>query len=150
MYLLDMPGATPMAVRSAVHRVIAERGQLDLVVVDYLQIMGSTYSDKEHLRIGEITKSLKQLAREFKVTVVLLSQLNRNIELRGGEPKLADLRDSGKIEEDSDIVILLWRADKEDALGNSTFLKVEKNRNGPLGRLDIKFNPSSFLFTERD
>jgi replicative DNA helicase len=150
MYLLDMPSASPMSIRSAVNRVMSENGPLDLVVVDYLQIMGGAYSQQEHLRIGEITKTLKQMAREFKITVVLLSQLNRNIELRGGEPKLADLRDSGKIEEDSDIVILLWRMDKPDASGNSTMMKVEKNRNGAIGKLAIRFNPPYFKFYEHE
>lgn len=150
MYLLDMPGASPLSIRSAVNRVMLQHGKVDLVVVDYLQIMGGAYSDKEHLRIGEITKTLKQMAREMNVAVVLLSQLNRQIEMRGGEPKLADLRDSGKIEEDSDIVIFLWKTEKPDTLGNVTKGKVEKNRNGPTGKLEgLAFHQPSFKFSER-
>lgn len=149
MYMLDMPGASPLSIRSAVNRVMMQEGKIDLVVVDYLQIMGGAYSDKEHLRIGEITKTLKQMAREMKVAVVLLSQLNRQIEMRGGEPKLADLRDSGKIEEDSDIVIFLWRMEKPDSLGNVTKGKVEKNRNGAIGPLQLAFHQPSFKFSER-
>lgn len=147
MYLLDMPSATPLSIRAAVNRVMIQT-PVDLVVIDYLQIMGGAYSDKEHLRIGEITKTLKQMAREFRISVVLLSQLNRNLELRGGEPKLADLRDSGKIEEDADIVILLWKTEKPDVFDNFTKVKVEKNRNGPIGHLPMQFDQSSFTFTE--
>lgn len=147
MYLLDMPSATPLSIRAAVNRVMIQI-PVDLVVIDYLQIMGGAYSDKEHLRIGEITKTLKQMAREFRISVVLLSQLNRQIEMRGGEPKLADLRDSGKIEEDADIVIFLWKTEKPDVFDNFTKVKVEKNRNGPVGYLPMQFDQSSFRFTD--
>ena len=96
-----------------------------------------------------MTSSLKAMAREFEVPILLLSQLNRNIEHRGGEPQLADLRESGRIEEDSDVVVLLWKVDKPDALGNVTKMKVAKNRQGPTGPVDVVFHQPSFKFTEK-
>jgi hypothetical protein len=96
-----------------------------------------------------MTSTLKMIAREFHVPVLLLSQLNRQIEYRGGEPHLSDLRESGRIEEDSDVVILLWKMESKDTLGNETKGKIEKNRQGPTGPIPITFHAPSFRFSER-
>lgn len=151
-YIFDAPTATVPMIRAQISRLNAVSGALSLVVVDYLQLLadaGTNPKDtKEHLRIGQITKSLKHLAREYDVPIILISQLNRNLEYRGGEPKLADLRESGRIEEDADLVLMLWELEEEDATGNNTRLKIAKNRQGPQGPLPIKFHKPSFKFTE--
>lgn len=148
-YIFDAPGATVSAIRAQMSRM-ASGGQLSLVVVDYLQLLNDvTDKDgKEHLRIGQITKSLKHLAREYDTPIILISQLNRNLEYRGGEPKLADLRESGRIEEDADLVLMLWETEQADAMGNVTRAKIAKNRQGPQEKLPIRFNKPSFKFVE--
>jgi replicative DNA helicase len=148
-YIFDAPGATVSAIRAQMSRM-ASTGQLSLVVVDYLQLLNDiTDKDgKEHLRIGQITKNLKHLAREYDTPIILISQLNRNLEYRGGEPKLADLRESGRIEEDADLVLMLWEIEQADAMGNVTRAKIAKNRQGPQEKLPIRFNKPSFKFVE--
>jgi replicative DNA helicase len=149
LHILNAPSATTTAVRSAISRMQMQSGPLSLVVIDYLQLLKDRTREEERLNIGAITSTLKMMAREFHVPVLLLSQLNRQIEYRGGEPHLSDLRESGRIEEDSDVVVLLWRMDKEDSLGNLVKGKIEKNRQGPTGELPISFNASSFRFSEK-
>ena len=150
-YIFDAPTATVPMIRAQVSRLNAS-GQLGLVVVDYLQLLADSQPNaknpQEHLRIGQITKSLKHLAREYDVPIILISQLNRNLEYRGGEPKLADLRESGRIEEDADLVLMLWELEEADAKGNATRLKIAKNRQGPQGQLPIYFNKPHFTFGE--
>ncbi len=89
--------------------------------------------------VAEITRSLKAIARELDVPVIALSQLSRQIESRGTEPMLSDLRDSGSIEQDADLVMFLWQKDKEDREQNLVRLKVAKHRNGPTGELALRF-----------
>jgi replicative DNA helicase len=150
-YIYDAPTATVAMIRAQMSRM-AVQGPLGLVVVDYLQLLadaGGTGKDqKEHLRIGQITKALKHLAREYDVPIILISQLNRNLEYRGGEPKLADLRESGRIEEDADLVLMLWEVEQADTVGNVTRLKIAKNRQGPTEPLPIRFNKPTFTFVE--
>lgn len=121
-------------------------GALDLIVVDYLQLLKDKMgrSGSEVLRISQITASMKALAREHDCPLILISQLNRNVEHRGGEPELHDLRDSGAIEQDSDIVVLMWRGDEDEAK-----IKIAKQRDGPRNvYLPIIFNGPSFSFFE--
>lgn len=150
-FIFDAPAATVPMIRAQISR-LSTRGPLSLVVVDYLQLLmdagANSKEAKEHLRIGQITKALKHLAREYDVPIILISQLNRNLEYRGGEPKLADLRESGRIEEDADLVLMLWEVETEDVTGNNTRLKIEKNRQGERGILPIKFHKPTFTFTE--
>jgi len=124
-------------VRSRARRLKAEHGRLDLIILDYLQLMstGGEYGSRA-LEIGAITGALKALAKELKVPVLLLSQLNRDQEKRGARPKLSDLRDSGSIEQDSDIVMFLYRAENSDE-PNVTELIVAKHRNGPVGTIKL-------------
>jgi len=121
-------------------------GKVELVVVDYLQLLTdkTTRNGSEVLRIAGITRALKQLAGEHDCPVILISQLNREVEHRGGEPELHDLRDSGAIEQDADLVLLMWN-DKED---DSKHIKVAKNRDGVTPELPIWFDGPSFTFTE--
>lgn len=148
-HVLNAPGATTMSIRSAISRLVMQNGALDLVVVDYLQLLKDSGRSEERLRIGEITATMKMLAREFNVPVLLLSQLNRNIEMRGGEPRLSDMLESGRIEADADVVIMLWETDKPDTTGNVTRMKIAKNRQGSTGPIPIAFHKPSFKFVER-
>lgn len=148
-YLLNAPAATTISIRSAVSRVTMQYGGLDLVVVDYLQLLKDSGKQEERLRIGEITANMKSMAREFNVPVILLSQLNRNIEMRGGEPRLSDMLESGRIEADADVVLMLWKTDKADILGYDTYMKVAKNRQGRIGKVDVVFNKSRFHFVDK-
>ena len=116
----------------------AERG-LDLVVIDYLQLLESKGNAENRVQeVAKITRSLKMIARELNVPVIALSQLSRQIETRGTEPMLSDLRESGAIEQDADLVLFLWRerTDKQDEVVR---LKIAKHRNGPTGEIDFYF-----------
>ncbi len=100
-------------------------------------------------QITEISHSLKQLAKEFDVPVLALSQLSRAVESRGGKPRLSDLRDSGSIEQDADVVMFIHREQNDDGAGKKqlTEILIEKHRNGPTGKVDLFFDgdKSSFL-----
>ena len=148
-YLLNAPSATTTRIRAAITRMQLKGVPPDLIVVDYLQLLKDAGRQEERLRIGEITSTMKAIAGEFSAPVIMLSQLNRNIEMRGGEPRLADLLESGRIEADADVVIMLWQTDKPDPLGNVTYAKIAKNRMGATGKLPIIFNKPQFRFAER-
>ena len=140
----DTPTITPAELRSRA-RYIAMNGGLDMVIVDYLQLMASDRATKDANRVievAEISRSLKQLARELDVPVIALSQLNRSSEHReDGEPRLSDLRDSGAIEQDADIVLMLWRPND-----SGVRLKVAKHRNGPIGQVDLMWRKETVEF----
>lgn len=125
-------------VRSRARRLKIERG-LNLLILDYLQLMSTAGDyDTRTLEIGAITSGLKALAKELKVPILLLSQLSRETEKRGTKPKLSDLRDSGSIEQDADIVLFMWRPDVPDpADPGVTDLIVAKHRNGPVGTIRL-------------
>ena len=128
----------------AKHQV--EKGPRGLVVLDYLQLMEvARKSDNRQQEVSEISRALKAVAREFKVPVLALSQLSRDVEKRGGskKPQLSDLRDSGAIEQDADMVIFLYREayyalEGENADPTSEVI-VAKNRNGPTGKVELIF-----------
>jgi replicative DNA helicase len=113
--------------------------------------MTDTFGGKlpEHLRLGMITKTLKGMAREYQIPVILISQLNRNSDQRGTlpEPRLSDIRESGRIEEDADLILFLWRTEP-DQWGHDTKLKIAKNRQGPTGEVPIRFSKPQFFFSE--
>lgn len=118
-----------------------QMGPVDLVVVDYLQLMQPGHVRNRNDEVAEISRALKVLARDLKVPVIALSQLNRQVEHRDkGKPRLADLRDSGAIEQDADAVIFIYRDDEGYALN------LAKNRNGPLWDLPVFFNKKSVRF----
>jgi replicative DNA helicase len=155
IWIDDSPAMTLLEVRSKARRLKAEY-DLGLIVVDYLQLMRSPdYRDNRVQEISDISRSLKALARELEVPVIALSQLSRASEQRGGErkPILSDLRDSGAIEQDADVVLFIHRPEmyqKEDADGRSlegvAELMVAKHRNGPTGSLDLHFEKSITRF----
>lgn len=125
---------------------------LGLIVVDYLQLMTPrTKSDSMVQQITEISRSLKGLARELSTPVLALSQLSRAVEQRPNQvPKLSDLRESGSIEQDADVVMMIYRPDrvKESAEKNIAELIIAKHRNGPIGKVPLYFNESSVSFTD--
>jgi replicative DNA helicase len=124
---------------------------IGLVIVDYLQLM-STSKDYDSMvnQVTEISRSLKALAKEFNVPVVALSQLSRAVEARGGKPRLSDLRDSGSIEQDADVVMFLHREKhEEDGFGSYDLdVLIEKHRNGPTGEVKLKFDAKKMSFTD--
>ena len=147
IFIDDTPGLTIMEMRSKARRLQAEGG-LDLIVIDYLQLMqgtsGRNSSDNRQQEVSEISRGLKALARELNVPVLALSQLSRSVEARQvKKPMLSDLRESGSLEQDADIVMFLYRDDyykgAEEAPTHITELIVAKHRNGPVGRVNLFF-----------
>jgi replicative DNA helicase len=152
MYIDDTPSISTMELRTKARRLQAEAG-LDLVIVDYLQLMQAATTSRDANRVqevSEISRGLKALARELNVPVIALSQLSRQPEMRTeNEPRLSDLRESGAIEQDADLVLFLYR-DKErsgdEADGEVIKLKLAKHRNGPTGDLQLWFKKSQTRF----
>jgi replicative DNA helicase len=154
LYIDDTPNITSMELRTKARRLQAESG-LDLVVVDYLQLMQATTTNRDANRVqevSEISRGLKALARELSVPVIALSQLSRQPEMRESkEPRLSDLRESGAIEQDADIVIFLYREkerapDDVDIDGEVINCKLAKHRNGPTGDTQLWFRKSQTRF----
>jgi replicative DNA helicase len=154
IFIDDQPGNNILKMRSVGRRLKNEKG-LGLIVVDYLQLMmpTGTYRNSDSMvnQVTEISRSLKNLARELDVPVLALSQLSRAVEQRGGKPKLSDLRDSGSIEQDADIVMFIHREDKakgteEAEKTNIAEILVEKHRNGATGKVELFFNEKKATF----
>jgi replicative DNA helicase len=154
IYIDDTPNITTMELRTKARRLQAETG-LDLVIVDYLQLMQSSTTTRDANRVqevSEISRGLKALARELKVPVIALSQLSRQPEMRESkEPRLSDLRESGSIEQDADLVMFLWRekergSDDQQTEGEVVKLKLSKHRNGPTGEIDLWFKKAQTRF----
>lgn len=147
IFIDDTPGITAMEMRSRARRLKAEHG-LDLVVVDYLQLMQGSgkrnVSGDRQQEVSEISRSLKALARELDVPVIALSQLSRGVEARQVKrPMLSDLRESGSLEQDADIVAFLYREDyynPETENKNITELIIAKHRNGPVDTVNLFFH----------
>ena len=145
LFIDDTPGASILEMRTKARRLQAEHG-LRLVIVDYLQLARPVRNlDNRVQEVSEISQGLKNLARELKVPVLALSQLSRQVESRGVKrPQLADLRESGAIEQDADVVMFMWRENDED-LENMT-LDIAKHRNGPLRSLKLRFRGDRIKF----
>jgi replicative DNA helicase len=142
----DQPGNSILKMRSTARRMKMEHG-LGMIIVDYLQLITTTKNfDSMVNQVTEISRSLKSLARELNVPLIALSQLNRSVETRGGKPKLSDLRDSGSIEQDADVVMFIHR-DKESESQIAEIL-IEKHRNGPTGMVELVFDGSKTTFIE--
>lgn len=156
IYIDDQPGNNILKMRAIARRLKAEKN-LGLIVVDYLQLMTpvqSRNSDNVVQQVTEISRSLKNLARDLDVPVLALSQLSRAVESRGGKPRLSDLRDSGSIEQDADVVMFIHREKDESgeqARSSVTEILIEKHRNGPTGTVNLSFdsNKSTFLTVEK-
>lgn len=135
----------------SVARKLKRQHDLKLIIVDYLQLMAPTESrgsDSMVQQVTEISRSLKHLARELDIPVIALSQLSRAVESRGGRPRLSDLRDSGSIEQDADLVMFIHRENLEDGSGKSNLAEIliEKHRNGPTGKIQLNFNDKKATF----
>ncbi|TSD03677.1 MAG: replicative DNA helicase [Parcubacteria group bacterium Athens0714_26] len=156
IYIDDTPSPNILQMRSMARRLQSEKG-LSLLVVDYLQlIMPRTSSDNVVQQVTEISRGLKGLARELNVPVLALSQLSRAVDQREiKRPRLSDLRESGSIEQDADVVMFIYRKDK-DRLNptaeeeNTAEIIIAKHRNGPTGSVKLKFDPEKASFRNLD
>ncbi len=146
LFIDDTPGLTPMEMRSRLRRLAREHGEPALVMVDYLQLMQGSAANRENrvAEISEISRSLKTLAKEFRCPLVALSQLNRAVDQRPNKrPHMSDLRDSGAIEQDADVIAFIYRDEvynREDSKdkGKAEIL-IAKQRNGPVGDFKLAF-----------
>ena len=153
IFIDDTAGLTPLALRARCRRLKAEHG-LDLVMVDYLQLMHSSRNDSRELEISDISRNLKALAKELKVPVIALSQLNRKVEERTDKrPVLSDLRESGAIEQDADLIMFIHREDaynKKDDHPKTGIAEIiiGKHRNGPTGTVKLAYRPEFTAFDD--
>ncbi|MEK7579061.1 MAG: replicative DNA helicase [Patescibacteria group bacterium] len=151
IFIDDQPANNILKMRSVARRLKSEHG-LDLLIVDYLQLMAPSTkmkSDSMVQQVTEISRALKQLARELDVPVIALSQLSRAIEQRRGRPQLSDLRDSGSIEQDADVVMFIHSDDRyKEASEKSNIVEIiiAKHRNGPTGTLELFFDNKRATF----
>lgn len=157
VFIDDTPGLNITQMRAMARRLKAEHG-LGLLIVDYLQLMSARKNyDSQVQIVSEISRGLKSLAKELAIPVLALSQLSRAVENReggGGKPRLSDLRDSGSIEQDADVVMFIHRDDKfnfqraqEQGRTNLAQLMISKHRNGPTGEIDFHINPENLEFS---
>ena len=154
IYIDDTAGLNVLEMRTMARRLQAEHG-LEMIIVDYLQLMeGRGNIDNRVQEVSEISRSLKGLARELNIPVLALSQLSRGIESRGGgdqKPRLSDLRDSGSIEQDADVVLFIYREPKESSENkNVASIIIAKHRNGPIGEVKLFFNQQYTSFRNLD
>lgn len=153
IYIDDQAGNSIVKMRSVARRLKSEHG-LGLIIIDYLQLMTTSKNyDNMVNQVTEISRSLKQLARELDVPVLALSQLSRAVESRGGRPRLSDLRDSGSIEQDADMVMFIHREDRykeQHEKDNITEILIEKHRNGPVGMVQLLFDGKTTSFLNLD
>ncbi len=161
IFIDDTPAISIFELRAKCRRLKMQH-QIEMVFVDYLQLMSGTGDSRgsREQEVSTISRSLKSIAKELDIPVVALSQLNRSVELRGGNkrPQLSDLRESGAIEQDADLVIFIHRPEKydlyEDEKGNSLVgiaeIILSKHRNGPIGDIQLKFKEESAKFVELD
>jgi replicative DNA helicase len=159
IFLDDTPGITVLEMRAKARRLAAEQKRIDLIIVDYLQLMQGSAKrvESRQQEVSQISRELKGLAKELNVPVVALSQLSRAPESRSEHrPQLADLRESGALEQDADVVAFIYRdeqyktAEERESLPedrkNVAELIIAKQRNGPTGTIDLRFVPSSMRF----
>ena len=144
IFIDDTPGMSPMEIRARARRIKKEHGSLGLIVIDYLQLMQlSGSSENRATEISEISRSLKGLAKELQVPVIALSQLNRSLEQRPNKrPVMSDLRESGAIEQDADLIVFIYRDEvynEESVDKGSAEIIIGKQRNGPIGMSRLTF-----------
>lgn len=144
MFIDDSPALSPNEVRARSRRLVREHGQLGLIVLDYLQLMqGSGKNENRTNEVSEISRSLKALAKELSTPIIVLSQLNRSLEQRPNKrPVMSDLRESGAIEQDADVIMFVYRDEvyhPDSAEKGSAEIIIAKQRNGPIGTCRLTF-----------
>jgi len=145
LFIDDSPALSPTDIRARARRLAREHGGLDLIVLDYIQLMQGSNGKSENRssEISEISRSLKSLAKELEVPIIALSQLNRSLEQRPNKrPVMSDLRESGAIEQDADLIIFIYRDEvynKDSAEKNAAEIIIAKQRNGPIGTVRLTF-----------
>lgn len=153
IFIDDQPSSTIAHIRSVARRLKTEHN-IGMIVIDYLQLMATSKQyDSMVNQVTEISRSLKALAREINVPVIALSQLSRAVEARGGEPRLSDLRDSGSIEQDADVVMFIHREDrfnKDSENRDLAKIIIAKHRNGPVGDIELRMDEKTSSFHEID
>jgi len=157
LFIEDTPSPTTLHIRSMARKLQLEHG-LDLLIIDYIQlIIPSTSNDSMVQQMTEISRGLKSLARELNIPVLALSQLSRAVEQRESKiPRLSDLRESGSLEQDSDVVMFLYRKDRtsdtelDENEKNNVEVIISKHRNGPLGSAKLYFDPEKVSFRNID
>lgn len=152
IYIADFSAMTAQDIRLSILRHIAQHNRPVVAIIDYLQLMGSTRQRENRVQdVSEISRGLKNMARELHIPVLALSQLSRGVESRESKiPMLSDLRDSGSIEQDADIVLFIYREElyKRDSDRHGVAeLYIAKHRSGPLGVIPLRFDPSTTRFT---
>lgn len=148
LYIDDTPALSVLEMRTKARRLQVEHG-LDLLIVDYLQLARSRNLENRVQEVSEISQGMKNLARELKIPVITLSQLSRAVESRtGNKPQLSDLRESGSIEQDADVVMFLWREDADNQ--ENMMLDIAKHRNGPLRNIPLHFKGDRVKFYGRE
>ncbi|MBP5493525.1 MAG: replicative DNA helicase [Lachnospiraceae bacterium] len=147
----DTPGITVSELRSKCRKLQVEKG-LDMIIIDYLQLMsGSKKAESRQNEVSEISRSLKAIARELSVPILALSQLNRKAEERSDHrPQLSDLRESGAIEQDADVVMFIDRERSENEEANKATVIIAKQRNGPIGDVNLMWLPKYTQFKDMD
>lgn len=144
IFIDDTPGITISEIRTKARRLQIEHG-LKFLIVDYLQLIHGRNLENRVQEVSEISQSLKNIARELKIPVLALSQLSRAVESRGDrKPQLADLRESGAIEQDADVVMFIYRQDPEHI--EQVTLDIQKHRNGPVGEISLMFRADRTKF----
>ena len=154
LYIDDAASPNVLQIRTMARRLQAEKG-LELLVIDYLQLMqGTGRVENRNQEVSEISRSLKNLARELNIPILAVSQLSRAPEARTDQvPKLSDLRESGSIEQDADVVIFIYREDKvkkDSERKNIAEIHIAKHRNGPTGKIELYFNENYTSFRNLD
>ena len=148
LYIDDTPALSILEMRTKARRLQVEVG-IDLLIIDYLQLARSRQLENRVQEVSEISQGLKNLARELKIPVLAISQISRAVEQRGTRrPQLADLRESGSIEQDADVVMFIWREDEENP--ENVVLDVAKHRNGPLKSINLFFKGDRIKFYGRE
>ena len=150
IFIDDTPSPTVIQMRTMARRIQAEHN-IGLIIIDYLQMIQPRNSfDSPVQQMTEISRSLKALARELNIPVLAISQLSRAVESRSPAiPKLSDLRESGSLEQDSDVVLFIYREDKDkrdSERKNIAEIQIAKHRNGPTGKIELFFNESQISF----
>lgn len=149
IYVDDTSGQSLRGIKTEARRLLQTVG-LDLIVIDYIQLMQGVKAENRVQEVSAISRGLKVLARELNVPILALSQLSRAVELRAEKkPQLSDLRDSGSLEQDADIVMMLYREEyysHDEADSNTAELNIAKNRNGETKTMPLYFNKETQLF----